>query len=163
MTHQQDCQAFFDSRNSLILSTLDKDNITETSVTPFVKLNGALYIYVSELAKHTKNLLWMLQNEFTQLSGLLVADESSTEQLFARERMTLQLHVEEIKREQDTYNQAIALFSEQFGEVVAMLSSLPDFHLMKLTPINGGYVRGFGQAFAFENGVCHGLKPISRN
>lgn len=163
MTHQQDCQAFFESRNSLILSTLDKNNITETSVTPFVRLNGAFYIYVSELAKHTQNLIWMMQNAMTQISGLLVADESTTEQMFARERITLQLHVEEIQREQNVYNQVIALFTEQFGEVVTTLSSLPDFHLIKMTPINGGYVRGFGQAFVFENGVCVGLKPISRN
>jgi len=162
MTNQQLCERFFEARKTIILSTIDKQHITETSVTPFVVVNSKLYIYVSELAKHTQNLLWLLEQSQTQISALVMADESATEQLFARERITLQLRVDEVKYQQEDYATVLAKFTKQFGEVISMLSTLPDFHLFALTPIKGGYVRGFGQAFAFDGCPCQNLTAIKR-
>lgn len=163
MTHQQQCEAFLNRRKTLLLSTLDKEGVLETSVAPFVFLDGLFYIYISELAKHTQNCLWQIEQNRPQVSALLVADESETEQLFARERITLQLNASELKREQCEYILVLQKFADDFGDIIGMLSSLPDFHLITLTPINGGYVRGFGQAFAFESCPCQGLMPIKRS
>lgn len=166
MTNKQLCEDFYANRQSIVLSTLDSKGEIESSVAPFVTLDGVLFIYVSELAKHTQNLLLLNKIEdktSTLISGLLLADESATEQMFARERITLQLSVTEVEREQTLYNEVLLKFSEKFGEVVSMLITLPDFHLFALTPIKGGYVRGFGQAFAFENCPCQKLIPVTRN
>lgn len=171
MTNQQQCETFFISRKSLILSTLDAQGALETSVAPFIYKDDKLYIFVSELAKHTQNLLGVIESnkQSTDLntpglvSAILLADEAQTEQLFARERMTLQLSVEEILAKDKAFSDLLNEFAEQFGEVVSVLRGLSDFHLFEFTIQTGGYVKGFGQAFAFENKPCNGLQPISRN
>ena len=172
MTHQQMCQTFFKSRKTLILSTQSKEGIIETSVAPFVFADGVFYIYISELAKHTQNLIQQLHSfdvkpglndNLSQVSGLLLSDEAQTEQLFARERITLQLNVSEVSKESKRYQTIVSLFSKEFGEVVTMLKSLPDFHMFALRTIKGGYVRGFGQAFAFNDCPCQQLAPITKN
>lgn len=171
MTNQQQCEAFFNSRKSLILSTLDAKGSLETSVAPFVYKDDKLYIFVSELAKHTQNLLGLIErNESSKdlntpglLSAILLADEIQTEQLFARERMTLQLSVAEVLSSDKGYSDLLNEFAEKFGEVISVLRGLSDFHLFEFTIQKGGYVKGFGQAFAFENKPCNGLQPISRS
>jgi putative heme iron utilization protein len=39
---------------------------------------------------------------------------------------------------------------DRFGDVVALLRTLPDFHLIELTPETGHYVAGFGRAYAID-------------
>lgn len=171
MTNQQQCETFFKSRKSLILSTLDSQGALETSVAPFIFKDDKLYIFVSELAKHTQNLLGLIvSNESlksTKLPGLvsaiLLADEAQTEQLFARERITLQLSVAELSAKDKAYSDLLNDFADQFGEVISVLRGLSDFHLFEFTIQKGGYVKGFGQAFAFENKPCNALQPISRS
>ena len=164
MTNQQLCTDFWQARRSVILSTLTAQEELETSVTPFIRDEaGNLYIFISELALHTQNLLALMANSSDGVvSGLLVADESETEQLFARERLTLQLAPTEIKREAAEFSTLIKQFEETFGEVISLLNSLPDFHLIQLKPIRGGYVIGFGKAFTFEGCPCNGLTPVTR-
>ncbi len=153
MNPQQQCLEFIRARRSLVISTQDNDGLLETSVVPFVESDGCFYIFVSELAKHTQNLLAKLnqnESEPLQISALMLADESETEQLFARERIGFQLRVVEVVREEARYDPVLALFAERFGDVVEVLNGLPDFHLFELSSQNGSYVRGFGQAFAFQ-------------
>ena len=176
MTHQQQCLAFFESRSSLILSTFDAQGRLETSVAPFVSDEaGHLYLFISELALHTQNVLqWISAKEGISpnpdllkspglVSCLLVADESQTEQLFARERLTMQLDLAEIHRNSSEFELIMTRFESRFGEVITVLNSLPDFHLIQLTPVTGGYVKGFGQAFTFEGCPCQQLQPIKHN
>ncbi|MCF6254230.1 MAG: pyridoxamine 5'-phosphate oxidase family protein [Thiomicrorhabdus sp.] len=170
MTNQQQCQAFWQARRSIILSTVNLEGRLETSITPFISDDdGSLYVFISELAQHTQNILYLLSESSVELdqsstliSGLLVADESETEQSFARERLTLQLLPSEIFRESGCFSAHLSRFEEAFGEVIPLLASLPDFHLIQLKIIKGGYVKGFGQAFTFEGCPCQGLEPIKR-
>ena len=39
---------------------------------------------------------------------------------------------------------------DKFGEVVGVLRSLSDFHLLALRPESGRYVIGFGRAFTIN-------------
>ncbi len=165
MTHQQQCQAFWQARRSVILSTTNLEGGVETSVTPFIADDeGNLYIFISELARHTQNILYLLSESPTAsnciISGLLVADESETEQAFARERLTLQLHPSEVFRESEAFSELLLRFEQTFGEVIPLLASLPDFHLIQLKVIKGGYVKGFGQAFTFDGCPCQNLEPV---
>ena len=150
---------------------MDSQGSLETSVAPFIYKDDKLYIFVSELAKHTQNLLRLIDsNESFKgpktpglVSAILLADEVQTEQLFARERMTLQLSVAEVLANDKAYSDLLNDFADQFGEVVSVLRGLSDFHLFEFTIRKGGYVKGFGQAFAFENSPCNGLQLISRS
>ncbi|NPA72194.1 MAG: heme utilization protein HutZ [Gammaproteobacteria bacterium] len=173
MTNQQQCQAFFASRKSLVLSTYNQAGLIETSAAPFVTdSEGYLYLFISELAQHTQNILGMLSETTTPpfsvskhnglVSCLLISDERETEQMFARERLSLQAIPRLVAKKEANYSIVLSLFEQQFGEVVQMLTSLPDFHLVQLTPESGGYVKGFGQAFRFEGCVCHALTPRRR-
>lgn len=172
MTNLQRCKAFWQARRSIILSTQDQSCLIETSVTPFISdEQGNLYVFISELAQHTQNLLNLMassaKNSASEkpaggVSALLVADESETEQLFARERITLQLSATKISRDSVEYDSLIGQFEAEFGEVVGLLNSLPDFHLIQLKPISGGYVIGFGKAFTFEGNLSSGLIPVSK-
>lgn len=161
MSPQKQAMAFLGTRKSIVLSTFDADQVVETSVTPFVLMDGHFYIFVSELAQHTKNILTALQSSKSLvISGLLLADETETEQLFARERLSFQLQVAEVQAQTELYQNVLQTFANEFGEVVGILQGLPDFHLFQLTSMKGGYVRGFGQAFAFESLPTDGLTPV---
>jgi len=175
LTDQQQCLAFFKSRSTLILSTFDSNGTLETSVAPFVSdETGHLYLFVSELALHTQNILkWIAVKEVTAsnsvslkapslISCLLVADEIETKQLFARERLTMQLDLAEIGRDSSLFELIMTRFESTFGEIITLLKSLSDFHLIQLTPITGGYVKGFGQAFTFKGCPCQQLQPIKQ-
>ena len=172
MTNQQQCLEFWQARHSIILSTVDLKGVSETSITPFITDDaGNLYILISELAQHTQNILHLLSElpsdlktikESQCISGLVVADEPELEQLFARERLTLQLSPSEIYRESKRFSVLVMQFEQKFGEVISLLANLPDFHLIQLRVVKGGYVRGFGQAFTFEGCPCLGLEPVRR-
>jgi len=175
LTPQQQCLDFFESRSTLILSTFDSHGTLETSVAPFViDEAGYLYLFVSELALHTQNILeWIKAKEVAVsnlvslkppglISCLLVADEMETNQLFARERLTMQLDLAEIDRASALFELIMTRFEFKFGEVITLLKSLSDFHLIQLTPITGGYVKGFGQAFTFKGCPCQQLQSIKQ-
>lgn len=163
------CRQFLNSRRSIMLSTVSPEGELETSALPCVWLNPQeLVVWVSELAPHTRNLLAMtasadaqnsaLKNSTGRVSGLLVADEQATPELFARERISLQLAVSLF--DGDARAPALRLMRESFGEIMEVLAGLPDFHAFKLRVVGGRYVRGFGAAYAFESCPCDALKGI---
>jgi putative heme iron utilization protein len=100
------------------------------------------YIYVSELAAHTKN---MLHNN--RVSVLFIMPESETQNLFARERIVFDCTISEIQQDDEIYETQLQAMQEKFGETVALLRNLTDFYLLALTPVTGKYIAGFGKAF----------------
>ncbi|MEE7627510.1 pyridoxamine 5'-phosphate oxidase family protein [Methylobacter sp. Wu8] len=136
------------SQQTLLLSTASANGVPDISYAPFVRDDaGVFYIYVSEMACHTVNLL-----NNPQASVLFIRPESESPNLFARERAVLSCSVTEIIRDTAIYADRIQALQDKFGEVVSMLSSLPDFHLFALRPENGRYVIGFGRAFSINVG-----------
>lgn len=134
------------SQKTMLLSTASLENVPEISFAPYVRDEaGTYYIYVSELARHTANLL---QNQ--RASILFIRPESESRNLFARERAVFRCRVAEVVREDETYPNRIDALQEEFGEVVGILRTLPDFHLFALQPESGQYVVGFGQAFSIN-------------
>ena len=134
------------SQQTLLLSTASTGGVPDISYAPFVRDNaGVFYIYVSEMACHTVNLL---NNPLGSL--LFIRPESEARNLFARERAVLNCSVNEISRDDAIYADRIQALQDQFGEVVSVLRSLPDFHLFALRPETGRYVVGFSQAFTIN-------------
>ena len=146
-SHSAGCQQLIDSHKTLSLSTLSKENHPEISYTPFIRgESGEFYIFISELAHHTPNLML---NPKTSI--LFAAPESETRNLFARERAFFNCTTEEVERGCDEFNRRLDQFQEVFGNTVELLKSMPDFHLFRLTPFNGQYTVGFGKAFTVNN------------
>lgn len=146
-----------DSAQSLMLATVDGQGIPESSTTPFIRSEtGSYYIYVSQLARHTRNLM-----ENQRASIMLVEDESCCRQFFARKRIQYQCQVE---TGDDTNREEILVaFARRYGKVMELLSTLPDFQLIRLKPLKGQFVQGFGQAYALGGEGLNQLSLIGPN
>lgn len=130
------------STHTLQLATLDKGGEPCISYTPFVKIEANYYIFVSELAMHTQNLF-----HHPKLSILVIEDEFTANNVFARKRLNLRCNAEEVEFESEDWNAILDAFEERQGNTVKLLRTLSDFHLFKLMPTSGTFVKGFGQAF----------------
>lgn len=131
--------------NTVILSTINKIGEPNASYAPCViDKEGFYYIYISNLSKHAINLL-----ENPKLSAMIIEDESSSDNIFARKRFTMTCRADEIKRDTDEWTNKINLMENKFGEAISYLRKLTDFHLFKLEPENGLLVYGFARAFRF--------------
>lgn len=119
----------------------------EASYVPFIWLHDRIYILISELAGHTKNL------RSTPSCSLLLLHEQTLDAAtdpFARTRMSLETSAEFIERDSDTWSQAMSDLITRHGETAKVLANLPDFHLVTLKIISGTVIEGFGKAFAFK-------------
>ncbi|WAK01195.1 HugZ family pyridoxamine 5'-phosphate oxidase [Methylobacter sp. YRD-M1] len=141
-----DCHKLIASQQTLLLSTATANGAPDISYAPFVQDQaGCFYVFVSELASHTANLL---QNP--QASVMFIRPESESHNLFARERAVFGCKAKEIPYDDETYAVQLQALSTKFGEVVNLLRSLSDFHLFALRPENGRYVIGFGRAYIID-------------
>lgn len=141
-----DCHKLIASQQTLLLSTATANGTPDISYAPFVQdQTGCFYVFVSELASHTANLL---QNP--QASVMFIRPESESHNLFARERAVFECKVKEIPHDDEIYAVQLQALNTKFGEVVNLLRSLSDFHLFALRPENGRYVIGFGRAYIID-------------
>lgn len=114
----------------------------EASYAPFLFHEDALYIFVSQLASHTKNLM-----NASSVGVMLIEDEAVSRNLFARNRVALQCDVSEIKVDTESYEPVMLLYRQRHGPTVDLLRTLPDFRLFRLGPEQGRLILGFGRAF----------------
>lgn len=131
---------------SLMLSTVNADGTPHASYAPFVMDDTyQIYLLTSGLSAHTPNLL-----RTRQASVLIIEDESQTQQVFARQRLTYDCQVTPIARHCDLWETQMAQFEDRFGEIIAMLRQLEDFQLFELSPQAGRFVMGFGAAYEVD-------------
>ncbi|GLR74333.1 heme utilization protein HutZ [Aliivibrio sifiae] len=135
-------QEFRDTRKTLQLATVDGEGKPNVSYAPFILLDDGYYVLISEIARHARNLM---QNP--NVSLMLVEDEDTSKQLFARKRLTFDATAIRIDREEANWQLAVDEMKQRFGDIIDGLSSLEDFKMFRLKPIQGLFVKGFGQAF----------------
>lgn len=146
--------AFRRQFESLVLATADDHGMPHASYAPFVRdPSGNFYVFVSALARHTAHLAR------GRAEILLIEDQALTPNPFARRRLTYQCTCEAVARGSE-WDKVMTEFSHRFGHVVATLRQLPDFTLFRLTPGDGVYVKGFGQAFRIPGGDLARLVPL---
>ena len=87
-------ELFKQSCQTLLLASLDAEHKPNVSYTPFALANGGFYILISDLAKHGRNL-----KQQTELSVMLLQDESEAKSVFARKRLTFDVHAVPISRD----------------------------------------------------------------
>ena len=140
---QSEAQEFQASRQTVMLATADQAGMPHVSYAPFaLDDEGGMCILVSELAQHTRDLLMT-----GKVHAMLIADEQDARNLFARKRLLLECDVEEIGRKATAWPELLQSLAQRFGNTIGLLEQLPDFHLFRLLPTQGSYVRGFGQAY----------------
>jgi hypothetical protein len=140
---QADFDQFIMGFQTLTLASVSATGVPEVSYAPFVRLSDVWYIYVSELAQHTRNMI-----DTKQAAVLLIEPEQAAKNYFARKRVTFQMQTDEVSRETKRWFSVMTVFESQFGDVIRMIKPLTDFHLMALTPVAGNFVRGFAQAYS---------------
>jgi putative heme iron utilization protein len=140
---QQEANAFRRELDAVMLSTSSPEGVPDASYAPcFLDGEGRCHILISQLARHTKNLL------LHPIACLMwIEDKVSSRNVFARRRLVLQCRAENIQRDGAAWNRILKQMEEQLGTTVQLLASLPDFMLYRFDAVEGNYIRGFGQAY----------------
>ncbi|MGQ7844131.1 HugZ family pyridoxamine 5'-phosphate oxidase [Granulosicoccus sp. 3-233] len=130
------------SMQSVQLATVGEDGEPHMGYTPFLMENHQLIVFVSQLALHTRDLL-----ADPRVSVMIISDESSSSQIFARSRVSYQCLAEVVPRDSEDYDILLDRYEQRHGKMVGLLRQLPDFVLFRLIPQRGQLVVGFGKAY----------------
>ncbi len=138
------CASLIQEMRSLQLSTVGPDGIPYCGYTPYLhQAPNSFYIFVSQLAAHTRHLL---ANKAVTI--MIIADEQSTSEIFARTRVSYQCDAKQIAPDNHDYALVLDDYQQRHGKMAALLRQLPDFVLFQLIPRSGQFVMGFGKAYA---------------
>ncbi len=138
------CTRLIQDMRSLQLSTVGPDGMPHASYTPYLhRAPNSFYVFVSQLAAHTRHLL-----ASEAVSMMIIADEQSTSEIFARTRVSYQCTAKRIESDNHDYKLVLDEYQQRHGKMAALLRQLPDFVLFRLIPISGQFVMGFGKAYA---------------
>ena len=126
------------------------------SYAPFVVDENRMYhVFLSDLAKQTHCL-----RESGKASIMLIEDEESLSQIFARNRVIFECDVMELEDGVEATEKILDKMQKEFGELLSTLRSLKDFHLFQLKPQEGTFVMGFGKAYSVSGDKMDLLKPV---
>ena len=139
---RQELLDFINSRRSLQLSSIQPDGAPYASYAPFAIGDDCLYVLLSEIAVHAVNL-----QSNPRASVLIIEDEDSAGELFARIRVNYSVQAERLKYGSNRFKRGLQALVARHGERPGKLSELRDFKLFRLTPTGGRYVKGFGRAY----------------
>lgn len=142
----QQIHALLEQVASIQIASLNDSLAAESSYTPYLWQDQKIYIFVSELVAHTRNL-----RQRPKADLMMIEDESAAKNIFARQRLTFDCDAQFIGRDDPDWTTLLEAFEARHGNTVALLKTLSDFHLICLKPNRGSYVKGFGQAFTFES------------
>ncbi len=127
---------------SVILGTMSENSYPFSSYAPFYYDGISVYIFISDIATHAKNM-----QQRPKASAFFIEDESQTQQIFARKRISLQCDVALISKDDASFEPIMEAFVSKQGETLTMLMGMGDFNLYALKPIYGEATFGFGEAY----------------
>ncbi len=128
---------------SVVLGTQGSNGYPFSSYAPFYYNGEQIYIFISDIATHAKNI-----QTTPQASALFIEDESKSENIFARKRISLQCDVTSLSRNDERFNTIMENFKDKFDtSMIIMLMGMKDFNLYALRPIYGEATFGFGEAY----------------
>lgn len=134
------------SFSTLQLATVNPLGEPDASYAAYIEHEENYYVFISELASHTCNLL-----HNRRASVLFIENEANADHLFARKRLTYQCTAERVERNKAEFDTVLEQFTVKFGNLIDTLRGLRDFHLFRLTPKRGLYVAGFAKAYAMDS------------
>ena len=127
---------------SVVLATQGSNGYPFSSYAPYYYDEEKIYIFISNIATHAQNM-----QERPKCSAFFIEDESTSQQIFARKRISLQCDVTQISKEDTSFEPIMEAFVAKQGEMLTILRSMGDFSLYVLTPIYGEATFGFGEAY----------------
>ena len=78
---------------------------------------------------------------------LVIEDEASAQNIWARKRIKFDAEITEIERKSDNFNAVCDVFAARHGPTMGLIRDFTDFHLLRLRPTGGVMVLGFAQAY----------------
>ncbi len=134
---------FIKNIKTAVIGTIDKENHPFSSYAPYIYDNNRFYIYISNIATHAQNIQ---QNPNASL--FFIEDESKSDNLFARKRISLQCSSIKIPRDTKRFEEILDLFGKKFDTaMVETLKNMTDFNLFELEVNSGEATFGFGEAY----------------
>ena len=128
---------------STVLGTQGTNDYPFSSYAPFYYDGEVVYIFISDIATHAQNM-----QTTAKASAFFIEDESMTDNIFKRKRISLQCDVLCIDRNEDKFSTIMENFQARFTDgTLDMLMGMKDFNLYALTPIYGEATFGFGEAY----------------
>ena len=134
---------------TVLMATSSCEAKPEISYTPYTIVDGRLFVFVSDLSLHTGNL-----KENPKASLLFIEDEKQSDNLHARRRVTFPATATLIQRNDPVFDEVLSQMQSQFGQIIPVLKSLPDFHLFAMETDCATIVRGFADAHTIK---CDGF------
>lgn len=128
---------------SVVLGTQGSNGYPFSSYAPFYYDGEQVYIFISNIATHAANI-----QTTPRASALFIEDESKSENIFARKRISLQCDVTSVSRNDERFNTVMEQFKDKFdAPMITMLMGMKDFNLYALKPMYGEATFGFGEAY----------------
>ena len=141
--------------SSALLATKAPDGAPHASYAPLLWRDDCCYLFLSQLASHTRNL-----DADPSISLMLLQPEQEAANAFARQRITLRGRADVIPRDAKRFSLVLSDFHRLFGGVMSIIEPLPDFKLFGVRLESGQFVRGFGQAFELSGAGLDQLNHI---
>ena len=92
---------------------------------------------------------------------MLIEAEDKAENIFARKRIIFDCKVNMVLRNSNEWEKILIKFGEIAGDVMETLSMLTDFQLLRLNPISGKFIKGFGSAYKISGDQMDELTHIN--
>lgn len=127
------------SQKTIMISSLNSEGFPQISYSPYIMVDNKVYIYISRIADHHKNI-----DENGNISLMVVADESKSQNLFARERVSFNGNAKKVEEVPECIREK---FEEIHGKRMMEVLYGMDFDFFEITILNGRLVKGFGKAF----------------
>ena len=134
--------ALIGSTRTVLMAAPGNAGIPEMGVTPYVRHDGATYIYPSRLSAHVRAILESGEGAF-----LIIEDEQSAQNIWARKRIKINAKITEIDRKSEVFETVCDLFADRHGPTMSLIRDFTDFHLLRLQPTDGVMVLGFAKAY----------------
>jgi heme iron utilization protein len=146
---------FLSSFKTTIIGTIDAKGRPFSSYAPYIYHENAFYIYISDIATHTKNI------QTTPYASLFfIEDECNTQNFFARKRISLQCDANKIARNTQRFTEILEKFSIKFDKnLIENLKMMLDFNLYELHVNSGEATFGFGEAYIIGGEKMNELIP----
>ena len=142
----QSRDALLKTARTLTVCVTGADGTPDLGTSPFIRDDaGCFYIYTSQLSSHVRALLAGQPAHF-----MVIADESTSQNIWARVRIKFDAEVQIIARDSQDFNDIAAKMADPFGPTMALIKDFSDFHMIKLTPQKGVIVTGFASAYEVE-------------
>ncbi len=140
---RREARALIESRLSLEIATVSESGLPAVSYAPYICSEQlTFYVMLSDLAVHTANIA-----ANPKASMMIIADESESPNLFARERLIADCTAKLHPRDSEEFRTQFTAYRDRFGNIADTLAQLADFNLYSFSACEGIYIKGFGQAY----------------